>query len=101
MSKKGYILFYSFGIFIFLFGVELIYLSQTKSISESQKLKKREFVKLVKLPDLSIVTEAFYVRHRSLATIFDIYGDDPTLIEYFPSTFVYSHSHIINKGKDY
>jgi len=101
MNKKSYTLFYILSSMILLLGIELIYLSLTKNISSNQKSNKIEFVKLTKSPDLSIVTEAFYIRHRSLANIFDIYSDDPTLIEYFPSTFVYSHSHIINKGKNY
>jgi len=52
--------------------------------------KKREFVKLTAMPDLSISTETTYIRNRSLTDIFSIYKDDPTSIEYFPSTFVYN-----------
>lgn len=59
--------------------------------------KKTTFVKLIGLPDLAISTEATYVRHRSMSDMFSIYKDDASLREYFPSTFAYSHSHIINK----
>lgn len=58
---------------------------------------KEAFVKLTGLPDMAISTEASYVRHRSLSELFSIYKDDGSLREYFPSTYVYSHSHIINK----
>jgi hypothetical protein len=62
-----------------------------------QKIKKEQFVSLSGLPDLAIVTESFAIRHRTLSDLFSIYSDDPTLREYFPSSFAYSHSHIINQ----
>jgi len=61
-------------------------------------LKKKSFtnkkilLKTTALTDLSISTEANYVRHRSLTTFFDIYKDDPDIRVYFPSTFT------INEG---
>jgi ABC-type sugar transport system permease subunit len=99
MNRKSHRLFYIFGALIILFVLELFYISLNKSISTKERLQKNQFVSLLGLPDLAIVTEAFFVRHRSLANIFTIYSDDPSLIEYFPSTFVYSHSHIINQEK--
>ena len=61
--------------------------------------KKISFVRLSGLPDLAISTEANYVRHRSLSDIFSIYKDDGSLREYFPSTFIISHSHIKKEYK--
>jgi hypothetical protein len=49
--------------------------------------KKYQLVKVVKLPDLAISTEANFIRHRSLATFFDIYKDDADIRVYFPSSF--------------
>jgi len=99
MNKKSHQLFYIFLIVILLFGVEIIYISQTKKITPEQKLKKEQFIYLSGLPDLAIVTESFAVRHRTLSTLFSIYRDDPLLREYFPSSFAYSHSHIINQER--
>jgi len=99
MNRKSHRLFYIFLLVLFLFAVEITYLWQTKSITAQQKLDKKQFVNLVGLPDLAIATESFYIRHRTLSDIFSIYSDDPSLREYFPTTFVYSHSHIINQEK--
>ena len=63
-------------------------------MTNSDREKKLNFVKLTGLPDLAISTEANYVRHRTLSDIFSIYKDDGSLREYFPSTFIISHSHI-------
>jgi len=83
------------GVVIILM-VELIYLKQTREMTEKQQIKKQNFVKIAGLPDLAIVTETSSVRHRTMSDLFSIYRDDANLREYFPSTFVYSHSHIIN-----
>jgi ABC-type sugar transport system permease subunit len=86
-----------FMVFLVLFFIcESIYLSIFKSVDAQMLEKKIEFVKLCKLPDLAISTEATFVRHRTMSDIFSIYKDDASLREYFPSTYVYSHSHIIN-----
>lgn len=93
MNKKTFFILYLFlGLGIIL-TVEVLYLKiMTKDATQS----KSNFVKVTSLPDLAISTEATYIRHRSLADIFSIYKDDGSLREYFPSTFTYSHSGIIN-----
>ena len=95
-KKSTYLLYIFIGVGAFLL-LELLYLQSTQSITHSAKIKKEHFVQVTGLPDLAIVTETTAVRHRSLADLFSIYRDDPDLREYFPSTFTYSHSHIINK----
>ena len=97
MHKKSYILFYLLMGVATLLIAELLYLQSTKTMSQSQKEKKENFVNIAGLPDLAIVTETSSVRHRSLSDLFSIYRDDADLREYFPSTFAYAHSHIINK----
>ena len=94
MNKKTSYLFYSFIFLSIMIGSELIYLQTTKSIDEKIKIKKSSFVALIGLSDLAISTEATYIRHRSLSDIFSIYKDDPTLREYFPSTYTISHAKI-------
>ncbi|PLY16053.1 MAG: hypothetical protein C0628_01610 [Sulfurimonas sp.] len=97
MNKKSEFLFYSFFIVIALFFIEVGYLYTTKGIDKNALGTKREFVELLKLPDLAISTEASYVRHRSLSDFFSIYRDDGALREYFASTFVFSSN---DKSRD-
>ena len=96
MNKKTIYLSYIFIVLFAFIGFEGIYLNIDKSMNKDIKDKKIAFVDLVALPDLAISTEATYVRHRSMNDVFSIYKDDPTLREYFPSTYAISHSHIIN-----
>ncbi|HIP41131.1 MAG TPA: hypothetical protein EYG90_01285 [Campylobacterales bacterium] len=97
MNKKSYALLYLFvGLSTFLVA-ELFYLQQTQEMTLEQQRKKSQFVTLAGLPDLALVTETSSVRHRTISDLFSIYRDDANLREYFPSTFAYSHSGIINK----
>lgn len=98
MHHKSHTLFYLFIALGMVFVFQSIYLYKTKSITISQQIKKEQFVGLAGLPDLAIVTETSSVRHRTLCDLFSLYRDDATLREYFPSTFTYSHSYILNKG---
>ena len=100
MHKKSHTLFYILIGLILMFIIQILYLQQTKSMTLSQQEKKECFVHLVGLPDLAIVTESSSIRHRTLSDLFSLYRDDATLREYFPSTFTYSHSHIINKDSN-
>lgn len=99
MNKKTHYLFYLIFTLISFLIVLSIYLYNTKSITKQNLDKKITFLKYSTLPDLAISTEASYIRHRSLTNIFSIYKDDGNLREYFPSTFTYSHSHIMNNKK--
>jgi hypothetical protein len=77
---------------VILIACEYGYVRMTKSLTQETLDKKALFASSVGLPDLSLVTEARYVRHRSLSDVFSLFGDGPELREYFPSTFVYHHS---------
>ena len=92
MFKKSYYFF----IFLFLLStvaiIQLMYIYQTKTLSQQIISKKNIFVKITSLPDLALSTEANYIRHRSISDIFSIYRDDGTLREYTPSTYTYSLS---------
>jgi len=91
--KLLFFLIFSISLVIF----EILYLNYKNPITQEILNKKNSFISLVQLPDLAISTEATYIRHRSLGTVFSIYKDDGTLREYFPSSYAISHSHIINK----
>jgi hypothetical protein len=97
MNRKSHYLIQTFIGLSLIFGIELLYLKNSKEMTMEQKEKKVQFVSVVGLPDLALVTETTTIRHRSLSDLFSIYKDDANLREYFPSTFVYSHSHIINR----
>ena len=87
--------YYFFNFLILLsigITLQILYIYQTKTISQQTIDKKNIFVKVTSLPDLALSTEANYIRHRSISDIFSIYKDDGTLREYAPSTYTYSVS---------
>ncbi|OHE01560.1 MAG: hypothetical protein A2513_07915 [Sulfurimonas sp. RIFOXYD12_FULL_33_39] len=96
MNKKSKSLFYAFLTIFGVFILESIYLN-SKSMDNNMLNLKNDFTKVVGLPDLAISTEASFIRHRTMSNLFSIYKDDPSLREYFPSTYTYTHSHIINQ----
>jgi len=98
MNQKSHYLIQSFIGLTLIFGIELLYLKKSKEMTMEQREKKEQFVSAIGLPDLALVTETTSIRHRTLSDLFSIYRDDANLREYFPSTFTYSHSHIINRS---
>jgi hypothetical protein len=92
MSKNLKIFSLVFTAIALFFTFEVLFLSlKSKNISQ-----KQIFVKYIGLPDLSISTEAKYIRHRSLSSTYSIYNIDANLREFSPLTFVYAHSNISN-----
>jgi len=86
ITKTKYI-FIIFILLILTLFIEVLIIRNQEHFDIS---KKREFVEITSMPDLAISTEALFIRNRSLTNIFSIYRDDPSLIEYFPSTFTYN-----------
>lgn len=70
------------------------YLQGTKSLGEKKIEDKNIFISVVGLPDTALSTEGYYIRHRSLVNMRDIFSDAPEHIEYFPSTFSISYGKI-------
>lgn len=97
MNRRSRALFFTFLALAGVFCLEVIYLQSTKSMNSNMLNSKEAFVSFVGLSDLAISTEATYVRHRSMSDLFSIYKDDGSLREYFPTTYIYSHSQIINQ----
>ena len=89
MFKKSKVLFAIFSTLSLIFIVQLLYLVALDTPSNKEQQIKKDFVKIVSLPDLAISSETPFIRHRSLATPFDLYRDDNGLLEYYPSTFIY------------
>lgn len=50
---------------------------------------RRLFVKLSGLPDAPFVTEARYIRHRSLTGLYPVFDFSPESGEVFPFSFIY------------
>lgn len=87
---------YTFFALLFVFGVTLMgqvfYFSSAHALSPEKITQKETLSELVGLPDLALVNEAHYVRHRSLSGVFAYFNESPELLEYFPSTFVYRYA---------
>lgn len=90
MNRKTIYTFFAFCFLVTAVSSEVLYLKLQREPAVVEK--KKEFVALTQLPDLAISTEATYIRHRSLSSVFSIYKDDGELREYFPSTFSISAS---------
>ncbi|WP_353662082.1 hypothetical protein [Hydrogenimonas sp. SS33] len=58
---------------------------------------KRAVVTLAGLPDLSVATEARFIRFRSLADLYAPFNESPVLPDYFPASFAYAPSPIEHK----
>jgi len=71
---------------------QVFYFSRTQALTPQMLTCKEAFSTLVGLPDLALVSETHYVRHRSVSDVFSYFGDSPELLEYFPSTFVYHYA---------
>ncbi len=86
---------YTFFALLFVFGVTLmgqcIYFFSAHALSPEKITQKETLSELVGLPDLALVNEAHYVRHR-LSGVFAYFNESPELLEYFPSTFVYRYA---------
>lgn len=71
---------------------QAFYFSQIHAQSPQKITCKEALSAFVGLPDLALVNEAHYVRHRSLSSVFAYFNESPELLEYFPSTFVYHYT---------
>jgi len=87
---------YTFFALLFMLSVTLMaqvfYFSSSHALSPEKITQKEALSALVGLPDLALVNEAHYVRHRSLSGVFAYFNESPELLEYFPSTFVYRYA---------
>jgi len=97
MNKKTTYLLIIFILLFILIIVQSVYLNFNNDMTKTMRDKKNTFVSLVGLSDLAVSTEATYIRSRSTSDLFSMYKDDPTLWEYFVSTYSISNSGIINQ----
>ncbi|BDY12426.1 hypothetical protein [Hydrogenimonas cancrithermarum] len=73
---------------------EMLYFEAEKSVSKATVATKNAFVAMVQLPDLSVATEARFIRFRSLSDLYSPFNEGPELLDYFPASFTYAPSHI-------
>jgi hypothetical protein len=78
------------GILLFALVGELLFFSATKAHTEAALGQKAALVRMVQLPDLSVATEARFIRFRSLADVYSPFNEGPELLDYFPATFTYA-----------
>ena len=76
---------------IALTTIEIFYYSFQSEYNATSIEQKRKAVSLIQLPDIAPVTEAVWLRHRSLSSVFSIFPDDGSLLDYYPASFVYQH----------
>lgn len=88
MTRKSTYLFFYLLLTCTVLMAQVIYLHTYTHKVHLQEL----WVRLVGLPDLAMVSEAHYIRHRSLSGVSAFFNDSPELLEYFPSTFVYHYA---------
>ena len=96
MNYKSKLYFGTIFSLISILFVLILFLQNFKTLNKNEIIDKNILVTHVSLPDLAISTEAMYIRHRSLADIFSYFKESPSLLEYFPSTFVYNYPKNIN-----
>lgn len=92
MNTKTKYLFILISTLCIICVITITLLHKDKIQLKQTQIDKDVFLSIVQLPDLSISTEASYIRHRSLSTLGDIFMDAPEHMEYFPTTFIFSSS---------
>lgn len=90
-------LFLALFLFLDILFVALIVILHSNTIKIDEI---KNDVKLVGLPDTALVTEARFVRHRSLTDIYSIFDFSPESREVFPFSFVYSIGNNNLKGQN-
>lgn len=86
--RNGVLALSIWGAFFALLLFLLFYLEGFKASEYIQ----RDFVRLTGLPDAPFVTEARYLRHRSITDLYPIFDFSPEVGEVFPFSFVYGSS---------
>ena len=76
----------------FVLGMELLY-GYLFTAPDAEALKvRRDYVRLVGLPDLAVATEARFLRFRSLADVYSPFNEGPELLDHFPASFAFAPS---------
>ena len=88
LSSK--ILLWIFLLVVVLTTLEITFYSYQSNNNSLLIEKKRKAISLTQLPDIALVTETVWIRHRSISNVFSIFPEDGTLLDYYPASFVYN-----------
>jgi ABC-type arginine transport system permease subunit len=80
------------SLFVFLIVGILLQIVYFQNSILSNDNAKKSFVNIVGLPDLAVVTENYFTRHRSLQDSYSVFNDGPEHIDYFPTMYTYKEN---------
>ncbi|UOD35352.1 hypothetical protein DSN97_03190 [Deferribacteraceae bacterium V6Fe1] len=97
MNKKIVVFLY----FTVCFNICVIFVFCAFLLKNNSDLTNRlkAGVRLTTLPDSALVTEARFIRHRSLSDIYSIFDFSPEVREIFPMSFLYMPTASYNSEK--
>lgn len=67
-----------------------IYYFTAFSVTDDNVRDKVKSVELIQMPDLALVSETIWLRHRSISNVFSVFSEDGALLDYYPSSFIYN-----------
>ncbi|MDD5322959.1 MAG: hypothetical protein PHD43_20585 [Methylococcales bacterium] len=82
-NSSLFILYISCG--VILLSLMLVHASFSENAQQANLEEKAALVKILKLTDLCLFTEARYTRHLSQADLNTAFQDHPLSLEHFPS----------------
>lgn len=88
-TSSNFILWIFISVIIFTIA-EIFYLRTQSNNIETEIALKQKTISIIGLPDLTLVTEAVWIRHRSIGSVFSVFPEDGSLLDYYPSSFVYN-----------
>lgn len=83
--RKSTLFFWTLLTQAILLGLLLAHAAFSANLSQGNLQEKAELVKILKLTDLCLFTEARYTRHLSQADLNTPFQDHPLSLEHFPS----------------
>lgn len=83
--RKSSVFFFGITIEIVLLALLLVHASLSVSTQQAILQQKADLVKILRLTDLCIFTEARYTRNLSQADLTTAFQDHPLSLEHFPS----------------
>ena len=90
------VILWIFLLVISLTITELFYFNYQSKNIDTIIIQKQKAVAIIGLPDLALSTEAVWLRHRSISNVFSVFPEDGSLLDYYPSSFVYNTETINN-----
>ena len=99
MNTKAVLMLSSLVMVSTLFVLEIFSILDRSKEETARLLVKKQAVEIIQLPDLALTSEATWLRHRSLSSIFYIFPDDGALLDYYPSSFTLSMTNVVGQSR--